>query len=121
MAKKSQIYIAARAQDVLGALRPDESLSGRVNAALDRYGAIIERATPSLTEAEWQMVRTACGVWATTQEPAEILLGGIAAEIEDAAAPGGDLEGQDVRELLAKLESMSAAEQMAVIESIERE
>lgn len=129
MARKSSVYITDRAERVIGELPEGDSLSGRINAIADRYGEIIDRARRQvlrdLTENELLAVRTVSASWATRHEPAGVLLGGLAAEVEDACIAGGDLHdqgwtGTDAQAIVAKLQAMTPAEQLALIEWLER-
>ncbi|QNM96404.1 hypothetical protein [Chitinimonas koreensis] len=128
MSKKASIYLGDRAETVIGEIKDSDSLSGRLNAIADRYGEIIDRARRQVlrnfSETELSAIRIACMSWATRQEPAGILIGGIAAEVED-ALQGGDLSVQqwqpsDGKALLEKLNALSPAEQIALIEWLER-
>lgn len=123
MAIKRTIYIPDAIEKRIGELPPDVSVAQRINDMLDRYGVAIAQARrevlPLLDESERYMLKAACISWLTRGEPAEILLYGLIAELEDAALPGGDLAGQDVSTMLGKLKGMSPIHQFALIEWLE--
>lgn len=122
MSRKASVYLSDRAESVIGPLE-EGSLSGRLNAIIDRYGEIIAHArrgnARKFTAAEMDIIAAACLSWATRQEPAGMLIGGVALEVEDASLPGGDLQGQDTTALVAKINGLSPAEVMALIEAME--
>ncbi|WP_406850122.1 hypothetical protein [Chromobacterium phragmitis] len=119
MAEKKSIYIGARLADAIGG----GPLSERVNSIGDRYSVamadLLSQVLPRLDDANRRQIRVACTGWASHGQPAETLIGGIAAEVAD-AADGGDLDGEDVRDTLAKLDALSPAQELALIEWVER-
>lgn len=119
---RTTIYLNGKNTRVLGNTA-ERTVSGRVNDVLDRYGLIIELSRRAVlknfTADEMGLIRTVCQGWATKTEAAALLIGGIAANIEDGALPGGDIDGQDVSALLEKLTVLSPAEELALIEWLE--
>ena len=120
MSRKSSVYISDRSEQVLG---DSASLSGRINAVIDRYGEIIRRAQRvalrEFSADELAIIKTVCTGMATGQMSAAELIGSISAEVEDGSLPGGDIEGQSVSALLDKLTALSPAEELALIEWLE--
>lgn len=123
MAIKATIYFPDNVVRRIGDLPADVRLSARITDMLDRYGACVAVARrevlPLLTHEERLNIRSVCMCWITRGQLADALLGGLAAEVEDSALPGGDLEGQDVAPLVAKLRAMTPIQQFALIEWIE--
>jgi hypothetical protein len=121
---KQTIYIPESIARRLGELPEDVRVSTRINDMLDRYGAALAVARREifslLTAEDRQNLKTACLSWATRGEPAEILLSGVVAEIEDAVLPGGDLQGVDVSALLTTLRTMTPMQRFALIEWLEQ-
>ena len=127
MSSKKTIYISDRMQAVLGNLdAPGDaesfSLSGRINAIADRYGAIVKRCQADnarlFSEAEQNAIRDCCnGTWF---EPA--FQGSVVDNVEDAIP----LEGLDKKwqvdgpALVEKLRALDLAHEIALIESIEQ-
>ncbi|UXY13854.1 hypothetical protein N8I74_11025 [Chitiniphilus purpureus] len=122
-----QIRIPDRMAAVLGDVAENE-ISGRIADVLDRYQHIIgeaqQRLLAQLSPLDQAMIRAACQSWATRTTPARILVGGIVAELEDAAEDGGDLSSIDpvnVEALVSRIAALSSADQIALIEWLERQ
>lgn len=127
MSAKKSIYISDRMQVVLGNLEsPGDaesfSLSGRINAIADRYGAIVKRCQADnarlFSEAEQNAMRDCCnGTWF---EP--VFAGSVLANVSDAIPLDGlDKKWEiDGKVLITKLESLDLAHEVALIESIEQ-
>lgn len=124
MAIKATIYFPDQIIRRIGDLPSDIRLGARVNDMLDRYGAALAIARrevlSALSEEDRCVLQTACGAWLTRGEPADVLLGGIAAEVRDAALPGGDLHGSDVSQLLGWIDGLSPMQQFALVEWLEQ-
>lgn len=58
MSSRKSIYLTDRTETVIGPIRKDkgDSLSGRVNSIVARYGRITETDAPELTVSEWSML-----------------------------------------------------------------
>jgi hypothetical protein len=122
MSKKTSIYISDRAEDVIS--QPEgSSLSGRINNIVDRYGVVISRARRGLmrelSPEQLALIRRAAQGWATGKEPAGMLIGALAARVEDAER--GVLAGEDVQAVLAILSDLEPAEELALVEWLEQE
>ncbi|WP_375592120.1 hypothetical protein [Chitiniphilus eburneus] len=115
------VVLPQRAADQLGTAGQD---GRRLVDIVDRYAVLIahaERAARArFTPEQLDLLRAACRSWLTRGVPAEVLLGGIEAEIADAALPEGDLAGHDVRAVVSTLASLSPVEQLALVEWLER-
>ncbi|WP_028536354.1 hypothetical protein [Paludibacterium yongneupense] len=121
MSKKTSIYISDRAEDVISQVEGG-SLSGRINNIVDRYGLVVSRARRGLmrelSPEQLALIRQAAQGWATGKEPAGMLIGTLAARVEDAAR--GALAGEDVQGVLAILSDLEPAEELALIEWLEQ-
>jgi hypothetical protein len=121
---KQTIYIPEHIVRRIGELPDDVKLGTRINDMLDRYGSALAIARRevlvALTDQERQLIQIACHSWATRGEAAEILLQGITAELEDAALPGGVLQGRNVADLLAKLRKLQPMHHLALVEWLEQ-
>lgn len=127
MSAKKTIYISDRMVSVLGILdAPGDaesfSLSGRINAVADRYGAIIKRCSADnvgiFSGPEIEAMRDCCnGTWF---EP--VFNGVILANVSDSIALDGlDKKWEiDWKALIKKLKALDLAHEMALIEGIEQ-
>ena len=118
MAKRATIYISDPAEAVLGGRH--DSLSGRINSIIIRYGEMTRRHSPALTRGEWAAIfDTLNGTWLAAEvgeiDPARYLW----AEIAD--NPGvGEKWGVDQSALVSTLRALSYAESIAVAEAAQR-
>lgn len=87
------------------------SLSGRISTIIDRYREALRRTRveQKFTADELTHIKRAC--WSWWIEPAATIFDGIAMELED--------EGVAPPDLIAKVRSLSAWEQIALAEWIE--
>jgi hypothetical protein len=89
------------------------SLSGRISTILDRYREALRRTRveQQFTPDELHHIKRAC--WSWWVEPAATIFDGVAMELED--------EGVAPATLIAKVRALSAFEQVALVEWLERE
>lgn len=95
--------------------------SHRISQIADRYAEIMRRtALPDFTEAEWSLLQDACN--GVLHEPAGMIRGGLALGVEDAIALDGlaDKWSVDGAALLARLRDLAFAQEVRLIEDIER-
>ncbi len=102
-----------------------DGLSARINAIADRYAYLLSLITPpAFSRAEWLLMADACSGWASAQEPAETLVGAVAAEVEDSLPDGlsgkWGLTDVQARALCRRLKALSPAENIWLVEKIER-
>lgn len=123
MAKRTSTYLSDRTVDILDAAMGDVgSLSGEINKSIDRYHEVIRRHRPAaeaqFSEAELMALRDVANGWLA--EPAATIAGGLALELSD-SLPDGIAEkwGIDAPALIAKLNNMPYADQLALVASIE--
>ncbi len=121
MAKRASIYLTDGSMSVLGDNL--DSLSGRINSVITRYGEICHRDCPTMAEAEWSAIcDTLNGTWInaddTQSDPARFLW----AEISDADRLYGLGEkwGIDAQALASRIQSMDYSQQCAIIEVVTR-
>ncbi len=121
MASKKSIYLSDAAEKVIGTV--DDSLSGRINSIIVRYGAIITKDCPELTESEWMMI---CDILNGTiletdnrdADPARFLWADIAESGKlDGIAEKWDI---DTESLSQRVRDMSYSQQCAIIEVVSR-
>lgn len=119
MASRKTIYLNDAAEKVIGTV--DDSLSGRINSILIRYGAIIQKECPELTSNEWMMI---CDILNGTileadsrdADPARFLWADI--------SESGKLDGMaekweiDTDDLSQRVRVMNYAQQCAIIEVV---
>lgn len=114
MATKKGIYFADAAERLLG-----EISSGRVNQVLDRYAEILrrERVEQLFAAPEWSALRDMLN--GVISEPAGMIRGSLAMGWED-SLEDGIAEKWDVAPaaLLTKLQALTFAQEVAVIESV---
>ncbi len=117
MAKRLTLYLDDRSMAVLG--ESEDSLSGRVNRAVDRYGEIIRRHRPweQLSDGEQLTVRRAAHSWLA--DPAAMIEGGLALEVADMDEVEV-AEGVDRRALVERLRALPYADQVAFMAWVER-
>jgi hypothetical protein len=101
--------------------------SNRIAAIIDRYHAIVSSPThcPAISSAGWCLILDACNGWASWAEAGTTLMCGIAANVEDhakfnAAGEKWELSEAQVAALVARLNDLTPAETMSIIERIER-
>ena len=118
MPKRVTVYVA---DATLLAAEPAGSLSGGINRAADRYREICRRSriADQFAPGEWEAVLDALRGWLA--EPAAMIAGGPAAEVEDAMADGlAEQHGIDGPALGRKLRSLSYADEVALVDAVER-
>ncbi|WP_457798081.1 hypothetical protein [Methylocystis sp. S23] len=118
-AMRKNVYLDARTLDLIGR---DDSLSGSIRRIVDRYAEFVRRERPweMFEAAELDAIRDACLSWAA--EPAATIIGGIALEIRDADVDGlGRKWGVDAAALADKIDALSPARQIALMDWIERQ
>lgn len=116
MASKKSIYISDAAEKVIG---DNENVSGRINSIIVRYGTIMEKDCPELTESEWMMI---CDILNGTDhrdaDPARFLWADI--------SESGKLDGMaekweiDTEALSQRVRDMEYTQQVAIIEIVHR-
>jgi hypothetical protein len=122
MSKRTSAYLSDRTVDILDAAMGDTgSLSGEINKSIDRYNEVIRRhrnVEDRFTEAEKNALRDVANGWLA--EPAATIAGGLALELSD-SLPDGVVEKWeiDAQALIAKLETLSYADELALVVSIE--
>lgn len=122
MAQKKGIYLHDDAIAIIGEANENGTLSGRINQIITRYGAITKIAQRELrgilNDPDWFILRAACISWATRGEPPEILITGLALEIEDGGHAGefGDAEWKPT---LEKIKNFTPTQILAIIEILE--
>ncbi len=111
MNKKTRIYFGPP----LARLTEDEAntmeISSRLNRAAERYLEILTRHGIELSEAEWECLRQICATGVLA--PHEILE--LSMEVELGTE---DIPGLDRKALMAKLDSASFADLVAVVETL---
>ena len=92
-----------------------------VNTALSRYLHLVAIA-PDFSESEWNLLYDACNGWATQMEPPDVLAQGLVLQVQDAIGFEclGEKWGVDTDRLIARLNTLSPVEAIAVIHKIER-
>lgn len=117
MAKRTSTYLTDRTLQIAG---DGDSLSGALNRIVDRYGEICRRTRVEdrFTPAELDALRSVVNGWLA--EPAATIAGGLALELEDAGPEIGDQFGIDRAALLGKLRALTFAEEVALVDAIER-
>lgn len=95
-------------------------MSHRLSQIADRYLEMLRRAPlPKMSEAEINAVRDALN--GALPEPAEMIRGFAALEVEDALLDGlADKWGIDGSALVSKLHGLSYAQEVRLIEEIEK-
>ena len=117
-ATRKNVYLHAH---TLAQIGEGGSLSGSISTIIDRYSEIIRRARPweRLSEAEQGAILDACMGW--WPDPAATIPGGIGLELRDADVDGlGQKWGVDVAQLAARVDAMHVADQIALVDWIER-
>lgn len=117
MASRKTIYISDAAETVIG--QADESLSGRINGIVIRYGGIVERDCPALTEAEWSAICDVLnGTCMLTDHTEMDPVRYIWVEISDGDRLNrlGDKWGIDAQDLATRVRDMTFAQQVAIAE-----
>lgn len=119
MASRKTIYLNDAAEKIIGTV--DDSLSGRINSIIVRYGAIMAKECPELATNEWMMI---CDILNGTileadsrdADPARFLWADI--------AESGQLDGMaakweiDTDALSQKVRNMAYSQQVAIVEVI---
>lgn len=91
-----------------------------VNVAISRYLFLVSNP-PKFSEAEWSLLKDACNGWWTQGEPPELLVQGLALQVDDAMTLEGlaakwKVSSPDLRQ---KLENLTPLETMSVIHAVE--
>jgi hypothetical protein len=118
MSTRKHVWLTAETHADLG----DGPLSTRIAVVADRHAELCRRAriTRLFTTPELDAIRDATRSW--LPEPAATIFGGVALELEDAADDGlGEKWGIDLPALLAKVRALGLAEQVALVDWIERQ
>lgn len=119
MAKRTSVYISATAERIIG--EAPDSLSGRLNTIVARYGGILAEDCPGLAMAEWSALCDVLnGTWLLAEsgggmDPARY----IWADLLDAEGVGEKL-AIDARNLAERIRAMRYAEQVAICEIVTR-
>jgi len=122
LASTKSIYISDAAEAVIGTIRDDGTLSGRINSIIVRYGAITEKECPELTVNEWLLL---CDIlnstWRECENPRFDVAPRLWVEVLE-SEPDGMAEkwSVDLENLAQRLRSTSYAGQCAVIEIVNR-
>jgi hypothetical protein len=121
MAKRTSIYIGDDMQAYIAAHQGDgESVSGIINAAIDRLRYLLQTAEPDLTDAEWTLIYNTQSS-AATMPPAQTVSAIVAAVEDSIALDHMDREYDvDGPALAAKLRTLDRLGRMAVIDRAER-
>lgn len=121
MARKKSIYISTAAEAVIGTV--DDSLSGRINSIIIRYGAITDRDCPSLAVGEWMLIcdmlnGTVLSADSRDADPVRFLW----ADISEAGKIDGLAEkwSVDSEALSGRVRAMPYSQQVAIIEIANR-
>jgi len=121
MAKRTSIYIGDDMQAYIDAHQGEgDSVSGIINAAIDRLQYLLLLAEPKLTHDEWLLVYNTQSS-ATVMPPAQTV-SAIVSSVEDSIALDHmDREyGVDGPALVAKLRGLDRVGRMAVVDCAER-
>lgn len=118
MGRKSTIYISTAAEGIIGTLDEGDSISGRINSIITRYGEITSRDCPTLTVGEWlAIIDILNGTWREADTPQNDIARYLWAEIEDAIADGiNDKWDIDAADLSKRVRAMTYGQQCAIIE-----
>lgn len=118
MSKRTTIYLNP---PITAAIEGAQSTSGRLGAVCDRYSEICRRTRVAqrFSEAELNAIRDCCnGSWF---EPAQLIDGAVLANFEDSLVDGlAEKWGIDPDETAGKLRALGFADQVALVEEIER-
>lgn len=121
MSSKKSVYISTRSENVLGPLSESDTLSGRINRCLDRYGELMSRERRTLrrllSSDDIQVLQSLRRDWPTRTQPAGLLIGGMIAEVEDAT--GVSITQEVGSRLEEKLEGLTDCQQIALFEMLE--
>lgn len=116
MSSRKTIYLTDASEKILGEC---DSLSGRINTIISRYGCITCEGCPSLTLAEWSAVCDVLnGTWLNAEVGSFDICRSIWAEISD----GDRLDGLgakwgiDAQDLSRRVQVMPYHEQVAIVE-----
>jgi hypothetical protein len=115
-AEKKSVYVVEPALEIIG--RDPDSLSGRINAIVIRYGGIIREGTPALTLAEWSAICDALNGTYTGVDHLDMARL-LWADIADADGLG-DKWGIDSQVLALRIRDMSYVERVSILEVVER-
>ena len=118
-AKRTSVYLTDNTLRILGQaddLPELESLSGRINATIGRFGELVAAEMPTLTQAEWCAIMDANnGSFTHEFMPAEQSL--LWANLAD--SQGMDEKWEiDSKSLIKKMRGLSKAQSTAAIEAV---
>lgn len=123
MSKRASVYLTDRTEAILGVGADGESLSGRINAVVDRYGELITRARRTVLvkfdSAEMDTLLTIALVWDTRKLSAAQSLGALSDEVLELSVTQSLGAGKNLDALRVKLAELSPVEEMALIEWLE--
>ena len=121
MGSRVTVYLDDQTEEHLATRKvgPRESRSGAISRAIDRYAEICKRHLPSLTDSEWELV--ADSLPGPPREPASAVAV-IEHEIEDSMLLNdlASKHGVSAPRLMRKLNAMSYANRVALVDAIER-
>lgn len=118
MARKLGVYMSEPLERLVKDREAQDSLSGRLSTAADRYLEICDRHKPELSEAEWNACRDALnGCWMADTMSVE----SVWASIYDADRLDGlgKKWGIDAKALAIRIRDMPLVEKIALIEAVE--
>lgn len=117
MAKRTSTYLTDRTLQIAG---DGASLSGSINRIADRYGEICRRlrVEDRFSSVELDALRSVANGWIA--EPAATISGGLALEVADADPEELEAFGVDRSTLLEKLRALNFAEEVSLLDGIER-
>jgi len=117
MGRMTSLYLFSEQLDRLR-VGPNRSISAMINKIVDRYQYLIgvesKRLRILFSETEWDSMLSATR--STTWRPAEIILGGVFADVEDSIG-----EGSDKEKLIGKLLRLTTLQEFALVEMLEED
>ena len=113
MSKKKSIYFGPPLQDLEKSVKEGDSLSGRLNEAVERYGWICKKHRNAISLSSDEMLAVANALQGTFVDA--ITIDHLGDEMRDAERV---VAGVDYSELAAKLDAASFADKIALIESL---
>jgi len=90
------------------------SRSALISTLLERYGEVVRRHLPALSEDEWHLILEVTNGWVATDRPESVRY--LWLEIEDLAPDAG----AEATELAKKLQGLDYAELLAIVDRAER-
>lgn len=117
MGRMTSLYLFSEQLDRLR-VGPNRSISATIKQIVDRYQYLIgvesKRLRILFSETEWDSMLSATR--STTWRPAEIILGGVFADVEDSIG-----EGSDKEKLIGKLLRLTTLQEFALVEMLEED